>query len=154
MRWRIMAWTFPCFPYSYRNTAFSQSKLTFSKCYFIKFNWILASCSWSFLSRKAALRRPISVFLEPVVLLFQLVKAKKAQDFGSQVIQVGIWRWTMWSWTMWSWRFASCTRHTLSNKFTLMFWRRRSKPEWASLFFWHAFWACCLVMSGLIRSAY
>ena len=36
MRWRIMAWTFPCFPYSYRNTAFSQSILTFSKCYFIK----------------------------------------------------------------------------------------------------------------------
>ena len=35
MRWRIMAWTFPCFPYSYRNTAFNQSKLTFSKCYFI-----------------------------------------------------------------------------------------------------------------------
>ena len=34
-RWRIMAWTFPCFPYSYRNTAFNQSKLTFSKCYFI-----------------------------------------------------------------------------------------------------------------------
>ena len=32
-----MVWTFPCFPYSYRNTAFSQSKLTFSKCYFI--NW-------------------------------------------------------------------------------------------------------------------
>ena len=31
----IMAWTFPCFPYSYRNTAFSQSKLTFSKRYFI-----------------------------------------------------------------------------------------------------------------------
>ena len=36
-RWRIMGWTFPCFPYSYRNTAFSQSKLAFSKCYFIKF---------------------------------------------------------------------------------------------------------------------
>ena len=37
MRWRIMAWTFSCFPYSYsRNAAFSQSKLTFSKCYFIK----------------------------------------------------------------------------------------------------------------------
>ena len=36
MRWRIMAWTFPCFPYSYRNTAFSQSILAFSKCYFIK----------------------------------------------------------------------------------------------------------------------
>ena len=35
MWWRIMAWTFPCFPYRYRNTAFSQSKLTFSKCYFI-----------------------------------------------------------------------------------------------------------------------
>ena len=35
MRWRIMSWTFPCFPYSYRNTAFNQSKLTFSKCYFI-----------------------------------------------------------------------------------------------------------------------
>ena len=34
-RWRIMAWTFPCFPYSYNNTAFSQSKLTFSKYYFI-----------------------------------------------------------------------------------------------------------------------
>ena len=30
--WHIMVWTFP---YSYRNTAFSQSKLTFSKCYFI-----------------------------------------------------------------------------------------------------------------------
>ena len=28
-RWRIMAWTFPCFPYSYRNTAFNQSKLAF-----------------------------------------------------------------------------------------------------------------------------
>ena len=27
--------SFPCFTYSYRNTAFSQSKLTFSKCYFI-----------------------------------------------------------------------------------------------------------------------
>ena len=27
---------FPCFPYSYKNTAFSQSKLAFSKCYFIK----------------------------------------------------------------------------------------------------------------------
>ena len=27
---------FPCFPYSYRNTAFSQSKFAFSKCYFIK----------------------------------------------------------------------------------------------------------------------
>ena len=26
---------YPCFPYSYRNTAFSQSKLTFSKCYLI-----------------------------------------------------------------------------------------------------------------------
>ena len=36
MRWRIMAWTFLCFTYSYRNTAFNQSKLTFSKCYFIK----------------------------------------------------------------------------------------------------------------------
>ena len=35
MRWRIMAWTVPSFPYSYRNTAFSQSKLSFSKCYFI-----------------------------------------------------------------------------------------------------------------------
>ena len=35
MRWRIMAWTFPCFPYSYRNTAFNQSKVAFSKCYFI-----------------------------------------------------------------------------------------------------------------------
>ena len=30
-----MAWTFPCFPYSYRNATFSRSKLTFSKCYFI-----------------------------------------------------------------------------------------------------------------------
>ena len=36
MRWRIMARLFPCFPYSYRNTAFNQSKLTFSKWYFIK----------------------------------------------------------------------------------------------------------------------
>ena len=35
MPWRIIAWTFPCFPCSYRNTAFSQSKLTFSKCHFI-----------------------------------------------------------------------------------------------------------------------
>ena len=35
MRWHIMVWTFPCFPYSFRNTAFNQSKLTFSKCYFI-----------------------------------------------------------------------------------------------------------------------
>ena len=35
MRWRIMAWTFPCFPHSYRNTALSQTKLTFSKCYSI-----------------------------------------------------------------------------------------------------------------------
>ena len=33
-RWRIMAWTFPCFPYSLRNTAFSQLKLTISTCYF------------------------------------------------------------------------------------------------------------------------
>ena len=33
--WRIMAWTFLCFPYSYRNTAFNQSKLMFSNCYFI-----------------------------------------------------------------------------------------------------------------------
>ena len=33
--WRIMAWTFPCFSYSYRNMAFNQSKLAFSKCYFI-----------------------------------------------------------------------------------------------------------------------
>ena len=32
MRWRIMAWTVPSFPYSYRNTAFNQSKLLFSKC--------------------------------------------------------------------------------------------------------------------------
>ena len=32
----MMAWTFQCFTYSYRNTAFSQAKLTFSKCYFIK----------------------------------------------------------------------------------------------------------------------
>ena len=32
----IMTWTFPCFVHSYRNTAFSQSKLTFSKCYFRK----------------------------------------------------------------------------------------------------------------------
>ena len=28
---------FPCFPYSYKNTSFSQSKLTFSKCYCILF---------------------------------------------------------------------------------------------------------------------
>ena len=34
----VMAWTFPCFPYSYRNTAFKQSKLTFSKCYFVVIN--------------------------------------------------------------------------------------------------------------------
>ena len=27
---------FPCFPYSCSNTAFSQAKLIFSKCYFIK----------------------------------------------------------------------------------------------------------------------
>ena len=58
MRWRIMAWTFPCFPYSYRNTVFNQSKLTFSKCYFrniyiyIYSGVALASCrvkfNWSF----------------------------------------------------------------------------------------------------------
>ena len=35
MRWRIMAWTFLCFPYSYRNMAFNQSRPTFWKCYFI-----------------------------------------------------------------------------------------------------------------------
>ena len=29
----VMACTFPCFPYSYRNKAFFQSKLTFSKSY-------------------------------------------------------------------------------------------------------------------------
>ena len=34
-----MAWTFSCFPYSYKNTDFSQSKLTFSKCYFIYNIW-------------------------------------------------------------------------------------------------------------------
>ena len=34
-----MAWTFSCFPYSYKNTDFSQSKLTFSKCYFIYNFW-------------------------------------------------------------------------------------------------------------------
>ena len=45
MRWRIMAWTFPCFLYSYRNTAFSQSKLTFSKCYFIIYTQIILACS-------------------------------------------------------------------------------------------------------------
>ena len=28
-RWRIMAWTFPCFPYSYRNTAFSHQSSRF-----------------------------------------------------------------------------------------------------------------------------
>ena len=39
MRWRIMGWTFPCFPHSYRNMAFNQSKLKFSKCYFI--NWLI-----------------------------------------------------------------------------------------------------------------
>ena len=33
------------FPYSYRNKAFSQSKLTFSKCYFI----IIISCLHEFL---------------------------------------------------------------------------------------------------------
>ena len=31
----LLFFMFPCFPYSYRNTASSQSKLTFSKCYFI-----------------------------------------------------------------------------------------------------------------------
>ena len=29
----IIACTFPCFTYSYRNTVFSQSKVTFSKCF-------------------------------------------------------------------------------------------------------------------------
>ena len=30
----MMAWTFPCFPYSYRNVDFSQWNLAFSKRYF------------------------------------------------------------------------------------------------------------------------
>ena len=47
MWWRIMAWTFPCFPYSYRNTAFSQSKLAFSKCYFIKYVWRNVQSIWA-----------------------------------------------------------------------------------------------------------
>ena len=33
MRWRTMAWIFPCIPYSYRNTAFSQSKLHFQNVF-------------------------------------------------------------------------------------------------------------------------
>ena len=33
VRWYIIGRTFPCFPYSYRNTAFSQSKLAFWKYY-------------------------------------------------------------------------------------------------------------------------
>ena len=84
MRWRIMAWTFPCFPHSYRNTAFSsqfQNVILYCNCmstlpmqyiyllHFIYFKFALHIFKWmsNMLEAKPKPYKPF--FLEKVGVL-------------------------------------------------------------------------------------
>ena len=120
MRRRIMAWTFPMFAYSYRNTASSQSKLTLLKCYFIK-NAHKFVCSVNstiiYLSSFFPIFRWLLTALQKRFFLWCSVRQYCSSIYGSTPEQTSVSTYR----NIWIWQFSPCIHATSSPIYSTLF---------------------------------